>query len=268
MLLGVGRARQPVFDFVAPHGEQRREQRRRIVIADPRQFVVDDVLDRGAGGDQVGGRAFAFAEAERALGIHQAVEAGFQVANGDAQRRDHVLLRRDERRLDTVERLHRQLLRLVEGFDLAVGGVCGECHGGEPHRQEPALEIARGLDHGIVAAHAVEGAADFDVARHVGEPIGEKADDRHDAERGNAGANRQPVEDLANGHSFYRAGVVAAVPCRGTGFQQSGNWLIFGKTLRSSPYPEATAKPPAKDAGRGAFGPRPSRLGASRGASG
>ena len=216
------------------------------MIADPCQFVVDDALDRGAGGDQIGGRALGFVEAERALGIDQAFEAGFQVANGDAQRRDRILLRRHQRGFDTVERFHRQLLRPVEGFDVGVGGMRRECHGGEPHFQEPAFKIARGVHHGVVAAHAVEGAADLDIARHVGEPIGEEADDRDDAKGCDAGAYRQSVEELANEHWTSRADVdrPRQSPRRGSGLQQSGNWLRFGKTLRQCGNLDLTVRGP------------------------
>ena len=39
--------------------------------------------------------------------------------------------------------------------------------------------------------HAVEGAADFDVAGHEGDAVGEESNHRNDAEHDDAGANRQ-----------------------------------------------------------------------------
>ncbi len=107
-------AGQPVFDLVAAHGEKRHRQLGIVGIRDPGQVVLDDFLDRIAGGDQVGGNALGFVEAQRLLRVHQAAEARLEIAHSDAQRHDGVLLGGGERDLDAIEAAHRHRLPVVE----------------------------------------------------------------------------------------------------------------------------------------------------------
>jgi hypothetical protein len=68
------------------------------------------------------------------------------------------------------------------------------------HHQQAGLEIAARVRNLAVAMHAVEGAADFDVADHEGAAVGEESDHRNDAEHDDAGANRQFGEGFDDDH--------------------------------------------------------------------
>jgi len=156
VLFGVGRSRQPVFDLIAAHSQQRYKELRGSVAGNPGQIVVDAVLNRVAGSDEIRSRAFGLIEAKRSLFVHKAVETRFQVAHRDAQWSDHVLRRRGECGFDTVERSARQILSVGETFHLAFGRACDESRCSGAHLQQPGFEIvARAGDPGL-GLHALE----------------------------------------------------------------------------------------------------------------
>ena len=161
-----------------------------VDIGHPGQIVLDDVLDRVAGGDEIGGHALGFVVAERFLLADEAVEARLEVAHRDAQRHDGILLRDRQRSLDAVEASHRHRLAVVEILDLGIGRPRDEVGRRGAHNEEPGLEIAAGVGHFGVAMHGLEGVADVEVAGYVSEAIGEEADNRNDAEHDDAGAYR------------------------------------------------------------------------------
>ena len=81
--------------------------------------------------------------------------------------------------------------------------------------------------------HAVEGAAEFGIADHVGDAVGQEPDDRNDGERDDAGTNREPGENLGDEHREAGGAILgAAAPRRGNPRQQIGKWLRFGKNRR------------------------------------
>ena len=90
-----------------------------------------------------------------------------------------------------VERFHRQLLAVGEIRNFLVGRPRDILGRRRTHDQQAGLEIAARVGNAGVALHAVEGAADFDVADHEGDAVGKEADHRNDAEHDDAGANRQ-----------------------------------------------------------------------------
>ena len=85
---------------------------------------------------------------------------------------------------------HRHRLAVAEIFDFVIGRTRDEIGRRSPHDEKPGLEIAAGVGHFGVAVNRLKGAADLDVARQVGDAVGEKADNRNDAEHDNAGAHR------------------------------------------------------------------------------
>ncbi len=151
---------------------------------------MDAAFDRIAGGNEIGRLALGLIEAERALLVHQAVKTGFEVADGDAQRGDHVLRRRCERGLDAVERLHRQILPDGETIDCVIGGVRDKGRGCGAHLQQSALEIVAGAGDSGPGLDALEGAADLQISRLEGDGVGQKSDERNEAERDDASAHR------------------------------------------------------------------------------
>ena len=151
---------------------------------------MDDILDCVARREEIGGDACGFVITERFLLADQAVETGFEIAHRDAQRRDRVLVHGSERGLDAVETVHRHSLAVAEIFDFVIGRTRDEIGRRSPHDEKPGLEIAAGVGHFGVAVNRLKGAADLDVARQVGDAVGEKADNRNDTEHDNAGAHR------------------------------------------------------------------------------
>ena len=192
VLLGGARARQAGIPI-----SSRRMVRSDISILRASTSATHDrsswmmLLHRAARRVELGGDALGVVVAERFLLVDQAFEAGLEVAHGDAQRRDHVLCGGAERGGDAVERFHRQLLAVGEIRNLLVGRPRDIFGRRRAHDQEAGLEIAAGIRHPGVALHAVEGAADFGVADHKRDAVGEKSDHRNDAEHDDAGANRQ-----------------------------------------------------------------------------
>ena len=156
---------------------------------------MDAAFDRVAGGNEIGRLALGLIEAEGALLAHQAVETGFEVADGDAQRGDHVLLRRCECGLDAIERSHRQILTRGEAFDRPVGGVRDERGGCGTHLQQPALKIVGGARDLGLGLHALEGAADLRISGLEGGGVGQKSDERNETKHDDASAHRQPGEE-------------------------------------------------------------------------
>ena len=66
--------------------------------------------------------------------------------------------------------------------------------------EKPGFEIAAGVGHFGIAMHRLEGVADFGVAGQIGDAVGEKADYGNNAEHHDAGADRQPGENLGDEH--------------------------------------------------------------------
>ncbi len=150
---------------------------------------MDDVLDRVACGDQAGSYTFRFVVAQRFLLVDQAVEAGFEVTHGDAQRHDRVLIGGGERGLDAVEAGHRHRLAVAEVLDLGVGRMRDEIGGCGAHDEEPGLEVAAGICHLGIAMHRLESVTDFGIAGQIGDAVGEKAHHGDDAEHDDAGTD-------------------------------------------------------------------------------
>ena len=147
---------------------------------------MDDVLDRVACGNEIGGDAFGLVVAERFLLVDQAVEAGFEVAHGDAQGQDRVPIRRGERGLDAVEADHRHRLAAIEVLDLGIGWTRHEIGRRGAHDEEAGFEVAAGIRHLGIAVYRLEGLTDLGVAGQKGDAVGEKAHNGNHAEHDDA----------------------------------------------------------------------------------
>ncbi len=252
MPLGAFVAREPILDLVAAHGQERQRQIGAIDVSDPGQIVMDDVLDRVAGGDETGGDALGLTVAQRFLLADQAVEAGFEVAHGDAQRQDRVLVRRGERGLNAVEAGHCHRLAAVEVLDLGVGRMRDEISRRRAHDEETGFEIATGVRHFGIAMHRLEGVTDLGVTGQISDAVGEKADHRNDAEQDDAGADRKSGENVGNEHpddpsdpilsnrtAPSACGTPGAAGTHGAATrnrrQHTVNWLILCKNRTQNP---------------------------------
>ena len=200
MPFGGARPCQPVFDLVAAHGQERHQEPRRVDVGDPRQIVVNDLLDRRAGGVELGIDAVVFGITQRFLLVDQAFEAGLEIAHGDAQRRNNVLFGRVDHTGDAVERFHRQILAFGEILGLLIGRPRDVLGGRGAHHQQCGFEIAAGVGDGRVAVHAVKGAADLEIAGHIGKPDGEDTDHGDGGQHDDAGSDRQLGEHFWHGH--------------------------------------------------------------------
>ena len=103
---------------------------------------------------------------------------------------DRVLPRHGEGGLDAVEGSHRELLPAGKLLTCSSEGWATNAIVATRIASSPALRSLLASTTAGISMHAVEGAADFGVAAHVGDADGEETDDRNEAEGNDAGANR------------------------------------------------------------------------------
>jgi hypothetical protein len=92
---------------------------------------------------------------------------------------------------ERFESLERGCMRLLETHDQIVVGTDTEVFDNDPHRCNRALEVAADVSERCRVGDRSEGAPDVAFTGRKGEPVGDKAHDRNERQKNDAGADRE-----------------------------------------------------------------------------